>query len=478
MLRWLLIVCMTVSPAFCRADEFDVIDSRGVKATLSGRIHGTADNVLAIMQEDGALMLVPSAAILKRRQKEEFQPVSCTEMKSRLEKKYTPELSRWSVQDPYVVGLVLMGPLDKKGETQANLFLTKAVRFMQSVDEVFMRFAKDMGIAAQNSEFPLVMLIFESDAEFEAHANEVTGGRGLSAGNVSGFYSLIDNTLSIRMTECDTFEVPLHEAIHQQVYNRGVMKRFTPIPAWFNEGLATGFEGSGDKVSTGPNALHTRYALAAARTQQVSWRNLIESDEAITGDILAGEAYALAWGLHWLVVTRHKDGYVKYLAKLRTRDPLSTVTPEQRVADFQEAFGVPVQSLEQEFVKLLRANERKIMQQGENRFPVGILMTSQSLGYVKLQAATRADMGGLVHAKGELRNVSPLREMNFRVRVVTDAGTYAEWILPNVGSRKTVPLPGKLTDQLLPNARGGAGRTFTVKIDSTAAEVPAAGIRR
>ncbi len=346
MFRCLILMSFLI-PAFAFGDEFDVIDSRGAREKIKGRIHGNDDSFLAIMEEDGELRLIPSAAVLKRRTGDDFQPLSCLEMKEKLEERFTPELTRFEVADPFVVGLVLMAPLEKRGESQASLFLRKATRFMQSVDEVFMRFAKEMGIAAEKSEFPLVLLVFESDSDFEEYAQKVTQGRGLSAGNVSGFYSLIDNFLAIRMTECDTFEVPLHEAIHQQVYNRGVLKRLAPIPSWFNEGMATGFEGTGDKVSTGPAALHTRYALAAARTQQVGWKSLIESDDALHGDILAGEAYALAWGLHWLTVTRHKDEYINYLGKLRSREPLQKMTSEERKADFHEAFGPSVDNLEQ-----------------------------------------------------------------------------------------------------------------------------------
>ena len=113
---------------------------------------------------------------------------------------------------------------------------------MKSIEVMFSRFCSSMRVQAGKPEFPLVVLIFETDDDFEEYTAKATGGRGLSAGNIAGFYSPITNYLYVRMSECYSFSTPLHEAIHQQCFNTGVLHRLSPVPTWFGEGIATGFE--------------------------------------------------------------------------------------------------------------------------------------------------------------------------------------------------------------------------------------------
>ncbi len=467
MSRWVLLCLIVLTSAAVRADEYDVINADGDQETIIGRLHGASDVIMAIEQEDGGLVLVPTAAVLQRRQGDDITPITCQEMKSRLEERFTPELTRWRIEEPFVCGIVLMAPLDQRGELASTLFLKKACDFMKNVETVFLKFTKEMRIEAQSPEFPLVLLIFESDDDFEAYATNVTGGRGLSATNIAGFYNQLDNYLAIRMTECGSFEVPLHEAIHQQVFNRGVLKRMAPIPTWFGEGMATGFEGDGEKISQGPTKLHSRYALAAAQTQKVGWKHLIDHDDEFHGDVLAGEAYCLAWGLHWLLVTQHKVEYMKYLNVLSKLEPFQDYLPEERRADLDRIFNQPLEKLEQEFMAILRKNQARIAAEGAKYFPAGILMVEDSLANVKFQVVNRVDLNGMIQAKGELQNVSPLREMSFQVRVVMDSGTYAEWVMRGLASRKKVALPQKVASQVLPGMPGGPGRTFRIDVTAT-----------
>ncbi len=74
-------------------------------------------------------------------------------------------------------------------------------------------------------------MIFETDEDFEEYTTKHTGGRGLSAGNIAGFYSPQTNYLYVRMSECYDFSTPLHEAIHQQCFNTGVLARLTDSPS-------------------------------------------------------------------------------------------------------------------------------------------------------------------------------------------------------------------------------------------------------
>ncbi len=196
-----------------------------------------------------------------------------------------------------------------------------------------------------------MVLIFESDAEFNDYVTAQTAGQGLSAEKVASFYDLLSNRLVLRLRECKTFATPLHEAVHQQAHNRGVLQRLAPVPAWFNEGLATGFEGDGERLKSGPKTFNRRYAALAVAAKQTSWADIVREDAAFQGDILAGEAYAQAWALHWWLYTRHRPAYRKLLQHYTGLEPLTAVSPEDREKTFVELVEHLPQNLQADFLR-------------------------------------------------------------------------------------------------------------------------------
>jgi hypothetical protein len=48
--------------------------------------------------------------------------------------------------------------------------------------------------------------------------------------------------------------------------------------------------------------------------------------------------------------------------------------------------------------------------------------------------------------------------------VETEAGTYADWFVPNLGTLKTSPLPRQFVQKLMDNAPGGPSQKFRVKV--------------
>jgi hypothetical protein len=217
----------------------------------------------------------------------------------------------------------------------------------------FLDFVRQARVETTAVKYPLVALIFESDRQFDAYMTAVTGDQGLSPQNVAAFYDLMTNRLVIRLRECATFDTPLHEAVHQQVYNRGILQRLAPVPAWFNEGIATAFEGDGERIRGGPKTVSNRYGPLALRAKVVDWREVVANDRSFQGDVLAAEAYSHAWGMHWLLVTKHRNEYHKLVRHFATKQPLDQDRPDQRVAEFEEIVGKSVQDLQSEFYREL-----------------------------------------------------------------------------------------------------------------------------
>lgn len=449
-------------------DTFTVREDDGNTVTIEARLAGEGQGAVALERTDGRIEVVPQDRILKRQPGPDPEPLSHEAVLERLSERFGKETFRGHADAPYAIGLVLAEPLQKQYESKATTFLKKAATFMKTVEKVFIGFIDDMKIDIVKPRYPLVLIIFETDEDFIKYTEQETGGRGLSAGNILGFYNGLSNHLAIRMSECHTFETPLHEAIHQQVHNRGVLQRLAPAPAWFNEGIATGFEGNGDKINGGPLKVSARYSKAAARARTVEWDDVVADDRAFRGDVLAGEAYAHAWSIHWFLATKYRKQYVDYLKVLSQKAPLSKDDSSTRLSDFETAFGKSVGKLQSEFPQWLeQAAKRQKIAINDSKQP-GYSVTQSNLAEVEM-TAVRTNNGPL-EVEGRMKSISHIRPMSFHITVETEAGTYAEWFHANVAPLKIVPLPKQVVQKRMANAPGGPSSTFRVRVRAVVPE--------
>ena len=457
---------VTVLGAPLSADTLIIQEDDGNKVTVEARIIASEQGLTILERRDGRWEVIPSERMLDRKPTPGPDPMTPEEMRDLFAERFGADTFRSQIEGPYVVGLVLAAPLEAGQETRAASLLKKATEFCRSVEGVFEGYLKAVKISPRDLQYPLAMLIFETDEAFAAYAEQETGGRGLSAGNIAGFYSGLTNHLVIRMSECHTFETPLHEAIHQQVHNRGILQRLSSAPAWFNEGIATGFEGNGKRINGNPLKLNPRYARMTLQAQTVDWPEVVRDDRAFRGDVLAGEAYAHAWSLHWFLVTKYPQQYSRYLEMLGGKQPLQTDSATQRDQDFAEAFGKPIAELQQEFPQWLKAATKRQKVSLEEKQAVGYTHAIANLGELELTAVQRGDLGGQLVVQGRLRNISPLRPMSFHVTVETDGGTYADWLVPNLATSKIVPLPQQVVRKQMQNGPGIAANRFSVRIQA------------
>jgi len=461
-----LCIALGVLPRSARADKFTYRDADGKTVEVEARLAGSTAEFHALELADGQMRIIPVAAVDKREVSDGPKPLSADTMVAKLQQQFGDERFRSYQQAPFVFGLVLGSPLPKSAESRTANFLRKVATFMKNVETAFVGFVQETRIPAKVPAFPLVILIFETEEDFEKYHNDSTGGRGLSAQNIAGFYSGMTNYLAIRLAECRTFEVPLHEAIHQQVYNRNVFQRLSSVPHWFDEGIATGFEANQGKISIGPTKVSPRYAQLEKTSRVLSWEEVHTDDRVFSGDILAGEAYGHAWSLHWLLVTKYKAQYGKYVRLLAEKTPLQKDTPRERNADFREAFGKSVSDMEGEFNNALDAALKRQKVALVQPKPVGYALTNEGMAEVELTAVRRLDPAGQLEVQGKLTNTSPLRALAFHVTVETNAGTYVEWLIPDLDVGKSSPLPVQSTFKLMRGGRGGPGSGFNVRVRS------------
>lgn len=457
----LLVVASVAGTA--TADSFTYIERDGSKVEVEARLVGSGQGRHILELADGQYRLVAQAAVLKREVGEGPKPMTPDEVIEQLTAKFGRANFRGYAEGHFVIGLVLTEPLPKSLETRAKVCLKKSARFMANVERNFKAFTKRMRIETRPPTHPLVLLVFETDDDFEKYNNEITGGRGMSAGSTAGFYSPITNWLAIRMSECLTFATPLHEAIHQQVFNQHVLQRLAPTPAWFNEGIATGFEGNGERINRGPSKVSTRYSRMAKRARNVDWQAIVDDDKAFRGDVLAGEAYVHAWSMHWLLVSRYKDEYVEYVKLLAKKEPLQEQSPSERRREFEQAAGKSVSALQSEFPKALESALKRQRLPKEKPRRTGELTVQSNLAEVKVLAIGRA---GLLQTEGTIKNISAIRPMTFHVVVQTNSGKYAEWVIPNLGINKTTSLSRQLAQKMMRNSPGGPSTTFGIRVSA------------
>jgi hypothetical protein len=462
------------------ADTFEYVDEEGKDQKVEARFYGAGQGAIALELGDGSLSIIPQAALKKRTPGDDPTPMTPQDMLTRLEGEFGQDLFRGRVEKQYVVGVVLTAPLPKTSERRVGANLLKAARYMSGIQNMFQRFCKSMRIEREAPKFPLVVLIFETDDDFNEYTTKYTGGQGLSAENIAGFYSPLSNYLYVRMSECYSFATPLHEAIHQQCFNTRVLSRLAPLPVWFSEGIATGFEGNGDRVKSDPLKLNAAYVKNILRAgglpRQMSWDDVVTTDQVFRGDIFAGSAYVHAWSMHWLLVSKYRKQYPEYLRYLSTLEPLAEESTRVRSAKFEEIFGATPNAIQEEFGPAFQAALKRFKPPKGSEERPGTISRITNLAGVDAYAESN---GFNMKVQAQLRNLSPLREMAFVVTVVSDSGKIAQWHLPSMKINEFKLLEPKLV----------RGRGFNVMVQSTPADseknaawrrgqLPVVGIRR
>lgn len=359
----LFIFQFSICTASLFADEFTIRVSNDTTTTVTARLAGEGQKAHALEFPNGSWKLIPSDRIVDHKAGPDPTPLTPDELLKEINAEFSATRTISQIDKPFVIVLVRARPdaLDPATDRRYQAVVKKAATFFKGMQTNFLEFVKQARIETTPVKYPLAAIIFESDRHFDAYATrEADGQAGLSAASMSAYYNLESNRLVIRLSECTSFDTPLHEAVHQQVYNRGILQRFSAVPMWFNEGIATGFEGDGERVRSGPKSISDRYGRMALKARVVNWKEIVARDETFQGDVLAAEAYGHAWGLHWLLVTKYRAEYNNLVKHYAAKKPLELDRPDQRVAEFERIVGKTVSELEREFQQELpRAMARR-----------------------------------------------------------------------------------------------------------------------
>ncbi len=233
------------------------------------------------------------------------------------------------------------------------------------------------GILLPSSTFAMVVEVLDSRSEFD----EICQADGMPTNPLlRGYYSPESNRVVIhdpqetvsasttsggRRAATETLDPTVrdtivHEAVHQLAFNADLHSRIGRNPRWVVEGLATVLEAEGFLI---PRTRGTGSPVNQDRLER--FRDMVKQRrQASVGDFVAADdslfmsdpldAYAQAWALSYYLMETRPSDYRSYLQKIAARDPLSPAySPNERLADFQSAFGNDVRLLESRLLRFI-----------------------------------------------------------------------------------------------------------------------------
>ncbi len=357
-----------------RASAMDQVTLRraGKETHIQGRILVTAqDGGILLEAPNGVLWTVlPDELVSKTSDATPFRPLSADELSKELSAEL-PEGFRVHTTAHYLI-LYNTSPAYAQwcGALFERLYLT------------FMNYWSRKGFDLSAPDAPLVAVVFADRQSYAAYARPDLGD---AVSSVIGYFNLQTNRMVMYdLTGTEALGAPrgrlgstaqinrmlsqpgaeilvatiLHEAIHQIAFNCGLHTRYSDCPLWFSEGIATYFE-TPDLSSSrtwrnigGINASRLRRLQSyLPRRPADSLRTLITDDNRFRNTSQALDAYAEAWALTYFLFHQHPRQYVDYLKTLSKKKPLVMDTPQQRLREFQAAFGDNLDALDAEFLR-------------------------------------------------------------------------------------------------------------------------------
>lgn len=373
-----LVLCLAFALAALAAAQAQAVEQvtfnyREQERTVAGKLLVEAqDGGIVVMGPDTRLWLIePQDIVSRSRDDNPFEPLASEALSKQLLAEM-PEGFRIHTTEHY---LICYNTSRAYAEWCGTLY--------ERLYNAFYKYWKDRGLELEPPSAPLVALVFQTEKSYADYALEelgqpisapygyynlysnrvltydLTGVEGAGFGQRQGMSARVNAILS-RPGAQQTVATLIHEATHQLAFNSGMHERLADIPRWLSEGMAIYFETPDLKNSRGwtkVGALNELRLLAFREYLRErpadSLATLIMNSDRLTDPRTAKAAYAEAWALNYFLLRTRRKEYMKYLELLAEKPPLVDDSPEQRLADFQAAFGEDVQKLDAAFIKYM-----------------------------------------------------------------------------------------------------------------------------
>ncbi len=248
----------------------------------------------------------------------------------------------------------------------------------ERLQRAFLQFWDRAGLELQEPAQPLPAIVF---ADQRQYAEFATRDAGPQLADKAGYYSVRSNCIVLHDLTASIGGDPartaddvsrkvaaapanvatiVHEATHQIAFNSGLHTRYADNPMWLTEGMAMYFEtpdlrgGSGWTTvgKLNPTRLRRFKEFADARRKADALTSLISREDRFREPATADDAYAESWALTYFLIRSRREEYVAFVQMLAAKPRLRWDAPEQRAAEFAEAFG-HLGQLEEEFLRYI-----------------------------------------------------------------------------------------------------------------------------
>lgn len=250
---------------------------------------------------------------------------------------------------------------------------------LERLATAFRAYWKQRGFVTIDPPFPLVAIVFQRQTQFAEFA---TVDVGPDVATVPGYFSIPTNRIVLRdLTESSRGQpvrsaeeieqrlgsaqynvaTMIHEATHQIAFNCGLHTRMADNPLWLTEGMATYFETPDLRSKSGWNTagkinrprLQRFKEYLSQRRKTDSLETLVRNDTRLTAADTAEDGYAECWALTYFLIRKEAAAYIKYLTQISQKEPLELGTADQRLTEFQAAFG-DLSRLDAEFLRYVK----------------------------------------------------------------------------------------------------------------------------
>jgi hypothetical protein len=232
----------------------------------------------------------------------------------------------------------------------------------------FMAYWRRAGLEPEEPAGPLPAIVFGTQREFAEFA---TRDAGPQLADKAGYYSIRTNRIALfdfaggatrgeinrRATAAPAnVSTIVHEATHQIAYACGLHVRYADTPMWLAEGLAMYFETPDLRTGSGWGTIGRLSPARLRRFREFtnsgrggdSLVTLITSEERFRDPEQVTAAYDESWALTYFLLRNHREAYAEYLKLVSGKPRLIWDSKEERLAEFETAFG-DVPELEREF---------------------------------------------------------------------------------------------------------------------------------
>ena len=358
-------------PPAPRLHRVTFTDAKSVTRTIESRVLLEAqDGGLLLEGRDGRLWNVTPKQLQKREATPDaFQPLSAEQLGEQLVR----EVAEYGIKTPTQVVVTKHYVICS---TAGRVYAEWCGSLFERLHDAFQMYWKEAGLELREAEYPLPAVVLKDRAEFAEFA---TKHDRPDAAQAPGYFSEPTNRIILfdltagpnstlaktagdirRKLEASPFNVATitHEATHQIGFNSGMHTRYADNPRWLTEGMAMFFEvpdldsRTGWKTIGRVNAPRLKDFRETVRMPRefLPLADLIRSDESFLKADQSRAAYSESWALTFFLLKTRRDDAVAYLKTIQRKPRLIADTSDDRLREFQTAFG-ELDTLERDWKK-------------------------------------------------------------------------------------------------------------------------------